>query len=235
MLITFRFFSVFSLIFIAFSILGSDEKNENLEQYQQSDIKEMQFDKAKWESIVEDLDYPPEPLEEKKEAENADFTLSPTTIAVIKHLSIGLVIGVLSFLVFKILSAETTVENAEISKREQTAFGLEEAAQNIHQADLDILLKNALDLKDFRLAIRVYYLLALKHLSSASLIDWKKDKTNAAYISELLGDKHYSTFQQLTISFERAWYGNLKISEQEYNNVAPVFQNFLEETELTAS
>ena len=52
---------------------------------------------------------------------------------------------------------------------------------------------------------------------------WKKDKTNGSYVAEMHGKEGFDLFRLLTISFERAWYGEKEIGESEYHMIIPLF------------
>lgn len=80
-------------------------------------------------------------------------------------------------------------------------------------------LKAALANNDFRLALRINYLMVLRALIDAKKIRWEKDKTNAAYLIELRTAKYHTNFLQLVSAFDRVWYGHYTISEVAYQKV----------------
>ena len=95
--------------------------------------------------------------------------------------------------------------------------------ENIENADLDTDLQHLLSLGLYKEALRIRYLIVLKTLNKNRLVIWKMDKTNGNYLQEMHGKKGFDIFRKLTISFERAWYGDMQITEKEYLHIIPVF------------
>ena len=96
--------------------------------------------------------------------------------------------------------------------------------ENIHEIDFDQSIEEAVIQRNFRLAIRLYYLKHLKQLSDKELIDWKPTKTNRSYLYELSDGKIKNNFENLTRQFEYVWYGDFNISEQEFQELKTGFQ-----------
>jgi hypothetical protein len=95
--------------------------------------------------------------------------------------------------------------------------------ENIENADLDSLLNNALNAGQFKEAIRTKYLLLLQTLNRLAFIKWKKDKTNGTYVNEMYGKSGFELFMKITIAFDRTWYGDKNISETDYYQLIPLF------------
>jgi hypothetical protein len=104
---------------------------------------------------------------------------------------------------------------------------LDELEANLETVDLDPHLQKAIDNKEFTLAIRLYYLSILKELTLSNWIRWKKEKTNQHYLFELKENNHFAAFQQVTLIFERVWYGKSNFDETAFNSVQPAFKDFL--------
>lgn len=92
--------------------------------------------------------------------------------------------------------------------------------ENIHEIDLDTLLKKAEEKKDFRLALRYLYLKVLRLLSINNHIKWQIHKSNYEYKRELSEKSYYSLFAQLTRDFEYLWYGEFIVSDSYYYSAA---------------
>ncbi|MEO6168258.1 MAG: DUF4129 domain-containing protein, partial [Chitinophagales bacterium] len=93
--------------------------------------------------------------------------------------------------------------------------------------ELDRFLREALEQNDFRLAVRIYYLMAIKELAQRKFIHWKKEKTNFDYLSELGEGTSYHGFKEITLIFERVWYGELAINEQLFAEMSRPFKYFI--------
>ena len=98
--------------------------------------------------------------------------------------------------------------------------------EDIHETDLDALLNKALNHKDYRLAIRYYYLSILKTLSNKKLIDYHKDKTNSEYLFEIENLTTRSEFSYLTYVYTYIWYGDFPIDEANFKIAENKYQSF---------
>ncbi len=91
--------------------------------------------------------------------------------------------------------------------------------------DFASLAKSFEDKQDLRSAMRYNFLFTLNKLKERGLIDFKIDKTNRKYLSEL--DANYKpTFARLAKYYEYAWYGNINFNESEYTAIKTSFQQF---------
>ena len=72
--------------------------------------------------------------------------------------------------------------------------------------------------------MRLYYLAVLKELSLKELIKWKKDKTNGEYLRELAGSRLFGTVQEVTLIFERVWYGKTAVQEEDFLQMEAKFK-----------
>lgn len=85
--------------------------------------------------------------------------------------------------------------------------------ENIHGIDFDVQIGKAIAHKNYKEAIRLSYLKILKQLADKDLIDWKVDKTNSDYLSELNAKELKDSFKQTSVLFEYVWYGEFKLEE----------------------
>lgn len=88
--------------------------------------------------------------------------------------------------------------------------------QHIEELDLDKLITNALENKDYRLAIRYNYLKALKLLSQKNIIEWHFEKTNRDYQREMDSHKLKPIFQEVSYLYDHIWYGEQPIGNPVY-------------------
>jgi hypothetical protein len=89
-------------------------------------------------------------------------------------------------------------------------YTLEE--ENIHQINFDKEIDNALQNKDYRLAIRLLYLQTLRFFSDNNLIDWQIHKTPTEYLYEITNNEMKQPFRLLTNHFLHVRYGNYQAS-----------------------
>jgi len=113
-----------------------------------------------------------------------------------------------------------------IRKNKEAGLGYRVGEENIHEISFDEEINREVHSKNFRMAVRLLYLQALKALSEKGFIKWQVNKTNSAYLDELNSSPYRQLFLDLTLQFESNWYGALPIEEKEFTAVADRFQLF---------
>jgi hypothetical protein len=122
--------------------------------------------------------------------------------------------------------------NIRLFRRPSALIGPDEEtvpALDIFELDYEQEIQRAVADRNFRMAVRLMYLHILKELSERNIIQYKHEKTNSEYLSELAGTSYYKNFFRLTRDFEYTWYGELELSEQAFVLVQKDFSNFKEE------
>lgn len=132
--------------------------------------------------------------------------------------------GALAFIIFKILG----IDIVKILKGESQSIEIpyDESLENIHEINFDTEIDNAIANHNYRIAVRLLYLRALKQLSDAQLIHWQIEKTNAAYLNELTDNHQKQLFGLLTTQFEYVWYGDFPVDGQSFQNINTMFHDF---------
>lgn len=114
------------------------------------------------------------------------------------------------------------------SKRKVNAYAVLE--ENIHEMNFDQLLDEAIQQNDYRRAVRLLFLHALKLLSDRDLIHWQPGKTNHEYAAEL--DDHNKLkpgFDQLNYYFDYVWYGNFDATASLFERARKTFSAWREQ------
>lgn len=96
----------------------------------------------------------------------------------------------------------------------------------IREADLSALQKEALQQKNYRLALRFGYLMVIKKLSENKDIYLAPDKTNTDYLNELNNSPFEVPFSKLTHWYDYVWYGNMPLDAAKYENLSALFVPF---------
>lgn len=174
---------------------------DNYERYQKEDrrdIKKMEKEQAK-------------PQTRKDEPSSGGFS-----VLLIILLALLLVL-VIAFLFFgKDPEKKVSKENIE-----------DLAPTEIPKSELELMLEKALANKDFRKAIRIYFIFMMKDLSEKGWIVWQKKKTNMLYLREMKGRPHYDQFKKVVSIYEVVWYGKREVSEADYKAVEPMLKQTL--------
>ncbi len=99
--------------------------------------------------------------------------------------------------------------------------------EDIHELNLEALLQQAIENKNFRLAIRYYYLSTLKKLTNKEIIDYHKDKTNSEYLFEIENKEMRTEFSYLSYVYSYVWYGEFPVDESSFKIAQNKYQSFL--------
>jgi len=196
--------------------------------YMQQPVTRSSFDKKEWNDLKKKLkikEY--EPKKKKKESKKKDWNLniSPTWSLIIKWTLFALLIGALLFLVLRVLGINPFNRKRDKNK---INISLEELEEHLDTASIDPHLYAAIKAKDYKLVIRLYYLMIIQKLALKEKIIWKKYKTNKHYLNELRNKEEYPTMKKLTLLYEKCWFGEKDITEEDYHSIQPDFINFLQ-------
>ncbi len=112
--------------------------------------------------------------------------------------------------------------------RDGTEITLANLDEYIHETDLERFLREAMAAANWTLAVRIYFLQIIKHLSEQGAIEWSKEKTNRDYIREMRKHRMHNEFRDVVRHYERSWYGNLTLSAEEYARLEPELKRMLE-------
>lgn len=109
------------------------------------------------------------------------------------------------------------------AQKNGSIVGLSEEEHIIKNEDIQSLIKNAIAVKDYRLAIRYYYLHILKMMGNNGFIEWEMQKTNDDYIHELKNTALKQSFSKITHLYDYIWYGNFMIDEPKFRKAELAF------------
>ena len=187
----------------------------------------MKLSPKQWQELSEGIDYTEtyKDLEPDKKTENT-FKWNPFDhdFSNFKFVFYFLIIGLVVFLIIKIVSSFK--KNPAIKPNAISISSIEEIEEKMHELDLEILLKEALQDKNYRIALRINFLIIIKMLSQRGYIIWAKEKTNWEYHSEVKDKNLSSLFRDIIVSFEPVWYGEHQLTEEQFNAVSPTYENF---------
>ena len=134
-----------------------------------------------------------------------------------------IIVGVLMFLLIKFFLKVNS--NSIIScASNKSVVAITEDEELIRSKDLLKLIQQAIDQKNYRLAIRFYYLNTIKQLEDKELIAWEQQKTNEDYIKEISKESIKLAFIDLTMLYDFVWYGNFEINENKFERVITTFK-----------
>jgi hypothetical protein len=184
-----------------------------------SSVKEHAFDEAQWKKATKDIDY-------SKEAQPAPpkqfrgFHI-PLSAGAAKIILFSIVIAALVFFLLRVLKGNFFTGDKKIKAADE--FTVTDPEEDIHSGDLEKMYADALAKGNFRSAIRIRYLIVIRELSLQQMIHWKKEKTNQEYVFEMMNNIFYKHFKEVTLLFEKIWYGETDINEQSFQLINPQF------------
>jgi len=133
-----------------------------------------------------------------------------------------IVLGLLLFFILKFFLKVNT-RNATDVIETIPSIQLTNDEELINNMQLNELIAQAIQVKDYRLAVRFYYLLILQKLTDKELIVWQQEKTNEDFIREVAKLKIASDFTEITQLYDFVWYGNFDINEPEFLKATTLF------------
>jgi hypothetical protein len=163
-------------------------------------------------------------LFEKKHEKEKEFKIrkppaqwmNMTTLIIIVVLFLGILLWYL--LQNNIISAK----QAFITKKKEEG----NTSENIFAIDYQQEIEKAIHAADYRLATRLLFLRLLKNLSQKKIIQYKQEKTNFDYLSQLYSTAYYRDFFRLARNYEYAWYGKFDVSKETFSVIKNEFENF---------
>ncbi|AWM12640.1 DUF4129 domain-containing protein [Flavobacterium sediminis] len=135
-----------------------------------------------------------------------------------------LAVIVILFVVYLIVRMIINKEGGWIFSRSSKKINVtENVEENIHTIDFNKIVKDAVGGKDFRVAIRYYYLWLLKSLSDRNIIEWDIEKTNSDYLYEINDMALQKDFRFLSYVYEYSWYGEFELTEEDFQKAQKAF------------
>ncbi|MBB5619970.1 hypothetical protein HDE69_001008 [Pedobacter cryoconitis] len=140
-----------------------------------------------------------------------------------RYIIIAAFIALIVFVVIKFTGVDFKLF---MGKSKAVAIPYAESTDNIHEIDFNTEIDQAIQSANYRLAVRLMYLLSLKKLNSRNLINWQPEKTNQTYIREIADPQQRAQFSLLTTQFEYIWYGEFFIDQENFKQVRNSYDQF---------
>ena len=150
------------------------------------------------------------------------FQPDPETYRLVELIVYGLLIMIALYLVIRLLMGHSATQIFGKKDQELTPMSFEE--RDIERLDLERAMLEALSNGDYRLGLRYHYLIVLQLLSNKGLIQWHFQKTNLDYIREIQHSGIQTEFRDISLVFERIWYGEYPMDEGRYQDTAVRFE-----------
>jgi hypothetical protein len=160
------------------------------------------------------------------------FEIIASIAQVLVWIFIGLAIVGACYLILKNLKGFRFKSNPEIPVTTAELPTEELDIKAVNTVDLSSQIEKCIQDKNYRLAVRYYYLWVMKILNESQLIEFNIDKTNQDYTQELskrntLSKDRLGLFIQCTHYYEYLWFGNFVVSESAFLKIEKTFKDFL--------
>ncbi len=175
----------------------------------------------------------PKPREERRVSEarpvhydgpSADLSGLGTVAKVIMWV---VMIGIVAFVLLQLLQVNWRgLAKKKSDKAKVVAENEIPIEEDVTKMEFEDLVQKAIDAGNFRVAVRLLYLRALKQLTEQSLINWHREKTNHDYIRELKDKNLRPGFSDVTLIFEYIWYGEFPVNKDDFNLARASFIRF---------
>jgi hypothetical protein len=132
-----------------------------------------------------------------------------------------LAVAFVIFVLYKLFLTDGAFRRKPAAANTQAAAVEEEVITG--ESDFDLLIKQALQQRNYRLAVRYQYLKTLHKLADKKLVELAADKTNYQYVREIGNPAYQNDFAALTLNYEYVWYGEFEIEENIYRNMNEKF------------
>lgn len=228
----------------------SDEEyyypENSLEDYKESELNPGKaIDETEWLKSIEGINYSEErkKKKEREPEEEEEEEIEPRGEEddtdwfgdwweglglLLQGLCILILVAIVGYLIYLLTRLESN-DSFEVEK------SLEERLQNVEEeleeSELEKLLRESIAGKNYKLAIRLYFLMMLNKLSEKEWIQYKKQKTNFLYLREMKGRLEYQKFRELTHAFEYSWYGEVALDENIFSKLQDNYKSFLNQLE----
>lgn len=143
-----------------------------------------------------------------------DYETSGLLAFILRVLPYIVLAGVLWAIVWLFIRYMPPVSN--LSSKNTTEVRINEEEDIIKNADIQELIKKAIENKQYRLAVRYYYLQVLKELDQLHFITYENQKTNEEYSSEIQNQQLNTYFKKTTRIYNFIWYGDFSVSESDF-------------------
>jgi len=134
----------------------------------------------------------------------------------------GLAIAFVLFILYRIFLSNGVFSRNVSAK---TVSEISEEDKLPDDSDYQSMINKAVGKGDYRLAVRFHFLNTLQRLSEKGSLSLAAEKTNYQYVNEIDAEKR-KPFSTLVLNYDYVWYGHIDISQEQYGQIANLFNGF---------
>ena len=144
-------------------------------------------------------------------------------------LILRIVFYALCLMVLYVIIIKTKLFRVFYTDREVQAPDYFEVGQADEMTDFSEAVRTQVSKRNFRNAVRLLHLKILKELEEKGIIRYAREKTNRDYSREITDIRLRTAFFNLAGIYNRVWFGNYNLSEEEYERLSSGFYLFSKE------
>lgn len=193
---------------------------------------EQPLDKTQWEKLRKGKhydDYEAEIKKTEKQDEEITSDSSSTSELPTKNILNGLstvaqivivllVVGIIAVLLYVLMNNKRSVNGSKVIS-DDLDVEIEQVEADLLNMDMKKLIKQAYQNGNQQRELRLYYLWCIQLMDQCQLVEWKREKTNSAYLRELTGKEIYWKFSSITNNINEITYGKKSISVALYDEL----------------
>jgi hypothetical protein len=189
------------------------------------------FDEDQYQKTIKDVDY----SERREKSKEQEREINPKDLEIhepvkVEFMGVGqivliVVLGVLVVILIFLIVRQIPKSNPNVKASDDWFAEALEQEGGPEQA-LQKKLQQAIDQREFALALRMLFLQILADLHLSETIAWKKDKTNATYLIEFGGKHDETKFRRVIYLYEFSWFGKVKLDEEQFKDFRKQFDEF---------
>jgi hypothetical protein len=141
-----------------------------------------------------------------------------------RYTFIFVICGILLYAIIRIIAENSVQMFYRSPAKRQNSGGKEETGPV--EEDIDGQLTHFMQIKDYRQAVRYLYLKSLRLLVDRGMIRFHQQSTNQEYLRQLSALPQAAPFRELTIAYEKVWYGEFPINEGQFGRLHSYFEDF---------
>ena len=139
----------------------------------------------------------------------------------------GILFWIIAISLFVFLIYRLFLSNSSILSRNRKNISSDISVEKEEEtSDPEALLRNAIRIGNYRLAVRYLYLQLLTRLSDKKYIEINKNKTNYEYVTEVRKHSFANDFASLTLKYEYVWYGEYPVDQKLFEQLQSNFTDF---------
>ncbi|SOE21150.1 hypothetical protein SAMN06298216_1623 [Spirosomataceae bacterium TFI 002] len=214
---------LFLLLYFLQAILCPNAIGQN-ELVTQAEVEEIKKDKEYWYADLPVIVEPETPSEKKSIS-------IPAFVGTLLNYIMWALVAIAIVLVLYYLSQNLDFNWNQKTETTAVSQSLEIGSEReLRELNYSQLVDEAVNKKDYRTAVRWYYLWILKELSARDKIVYDKFKTNNEYkqkLKEVLGGNHtyLPIFGTAVKYYEYVWFGNFPLSEDQFGALEVEFKS----------